>query len=180
MTSGCEVLGPKHPRIFTCDVLRRALLNVTTVFTAPRDTELDAIRRSSINWLLIAAMLTLAALWPAVSDFRLNYCKLGTPILFLCVIVLGCHIVRARLRLQTPCALIEAVIQFLLVCGGAELLSYELGSLSNPWADPWLAAGDHAMGFDWVGINRWVARHPTLTRLFRLAYQSFAWQPPMI
>jgi len=122
----------------------------------------------------------LAGVWAAASDFHLDYWKLGPPIIFLSIIVLGCHIVRARLRLQTPTALIEVVIQFLLACGGAELLSYELGSLNTPWADAWLARADLALGFDWVGVNRWVSQHSALTPLLRAGYQCFVWQPAVI
>ena len=82
--------------------------------------------------------------------------------------------------MQTPPALVETVTQFAFVSVVSVLVSYLLASTGAPWADPWLDRFDRAIGFDWVGVNRYVAGHPWLAWALRAGYQSFVWQPLVV
>lgn len=156
------------------------LLRFAQVFAMPRDPEPDVLRASKIIWLLGAALTLFAGLWAALSNFQINAAKAGGLILFLMVLAAACHIVRNRLMLQTPPALIEAFAQISFISLAAALVSYQLGSLGTPWVDPWLARIDQAAGFDWSAANRFVAARPCLGSMLHFAYNSFVWQPMMV
>lgn len=88
---------------------------------------------------------------------------------------------RPEMQRIAPCrasaSAIEATAQLFFVSVAAVLASYLLGSVGTPWADPWLVRFDQAMGFDWVGVNRFATAHLWITWLLRASYQTFVWQP---
>ena len=155
----------------------RQLLMFAEVFALPRDPEPEVFRANRMTWGLGAAMAAFVGVWATLSDFRINAAKAGGLILFLTLLVVACHFVRCRLRLQTPPALIEAFAQISFISLTAALVSYQLGSLHTPWSDPWLAGIDQAIGFEWNAVNWFVAARPWLADLLRTAYKSFVWQP---
>ena len=61
---------------------------------------------------------------------------------------------------------------FVALGAGATLLSYLTATLASPFADPWLARADTALGFDWPAWNAIVRAHPLFQRLLRIAYVS--------
>ena len=61
---------------------------------------------------------------------------------------------------------------FVALGAGATLLSYLAATLASPFADPWLARADAALGFDWPAWNGFVKAHPLFQRLLRIAYVS--------
>ena len=115
-----------------------------------------------------------------LSDFHLNVTKAALVIGMMVVVGIGGQLVRTRLRLQTPPALIEAMVQVSAVSLFVVLMTYQLGSLGAPWADPWLAALDRLVGFDWVATNRFVEHHEPLVRALRFSYGAILWELPLV
>src|SRR2546423_808802 len=85
----------------------RCLNEFSIVFAMPRDPEPEVLRGTLINWGLGAAVTLFALLWVAFSDFRVDVIKTSVLLIFLLAIAVGCFWVRARLRLQTPPALVD-------------------------------------------------------------------------
>jgi hypothetical protein len=76
---------------------------------------------------------------------------------------------RDDLRIATTARAATLLIVFM---GAAGILSYLLVSTRAPLVDPTLAAWDHALGFDWLALQRWLQDHARAGRLLELAYAS--------
>ena len=60
---------------------------------------------------------------------------------------------------------------FLIVFpAGCALLSYLLLTIAGPRIDTPLAAADRAIGFDWLGLMRFIAQYPSANLIFDMAY----------
>lgn len=60
------------------------------------------------------------------------------------------------------------------------LISYPLVLGTQGWTDPWLAAMDSAIGFDWAGAYWLVARQPNLASVLALGYLSIFFTPALV
>lgn len=67
-------------------------------------------------------------------------------------------------------ALAGAFAAFVAIGYGITPLMYLAATLNRPLIDPYLAAGDAALGFDWVGWHRFVHSHPALLQILLFAY----------
>lgn len=160
--------------------LRRTLINSIVAFAMPRDAEPRVLRVNRIIWGVNASVVIITLIVIATFGFHLNIAKVGAFLAFTPIVTVGCLIARRRYGVQSPPPLLNASLQLMVATYWLALLCYPLGSLGAPWADSWLAATDQFIGFDWVAVNQAVARHQPLCRVLDFAYQSLAWQLPLV
>ncbi|MGE0222324.1 MAG: phosphatase PAP2 family protein [Acetobacteraceae bacterium] len=75
-------------------------------------------------------------------------------------------------------ALAGGFAAFVVIAYGLTSLMYLAATLNRPLIDPYLAAADAALGFDWVGWYRFVHGHPLLLRVLLFAYWTM--QPQIL
>ncbi|TGX54924.1 PAP2 family protein [Sphingomonas gei] len=96
---------------------------------------------------------------------------------------IGAALIRPRLRNTRETRLAD-----LAECWGLLTLISTIGALTSyvvmlrtvGYADPWLAAVDRGLGFDWVGAYRYIAERPLLARLSELIYLSIFASPILL
>ncbi len=128
-------------------------------------------------WMLLGAMMLLAALWAAASGFSIRFLpeqggagavalKLGLPPgLF----ALGWAL---RRRMSNLARVLQGLVFFHFFALTSMTLNYLGARLALPLADQLLHGADAALGFDWLALARWLNARPELVQTFALAYRS--------
>jgi membrane-associated phospholipid phosphatase len=90
------------------------------------------------------------------------------------VLLLGANLLLYRRRPEGDRAagLLWGFAMFFALASASGATSYLAATIGRPFADPWLARADAALGFDWPAWYRWVGAHATVQRLLALAYAS--------
>ena len=67
---------------------------------------------------------------------------------------------------------IELIAMFSLMAILTCVATYPIATLAPPLADPWLAAADRLLGFDWVSLHRTISAYPLLELASAVAYSA--------
>jgi membrane-associated phospholipid phosphatase len=130
------------------------------------------------GWLLILAVSLVDMVLLAITDFRLLW-RAELPVLFGALFLCGLWGIYSRLRPAPRLADLARIgLMFLLYTNAAAVLSYLVTGIAGGVAllDHRLAAADRALGFDWLGIYRWLQASPGLLLVARMLYASLGLQ----
>ncbi len=141
----------------------------------------DTIRRHAVAgdlrhslWAINLLLFALSAVGIAATHLSVDMSGKGAIAVLVAIAWLGVG-VRARLASELHRRLvdtIELIALFSLMAILTCVATYPIATLAPPLADPWLAAADKAIGFDWIALYRAIAGYPVLTMLSALAYSA--------
>jgi hypothetical protein len=129
---------------------------------------------------VLAALFSLDVSWQRTAHFAIDprpYYAAGVVVLIFWVISFFYTFIRKD---NSPAAMLFAIgylIPFSL-CGST--FTYFALSLHGHRIDDILAAGDRAIGVNWIGIMRWAAYHPFATGVLGVAYYYAIYQLPLL
>ncbi|MGB7372863.1 MAG: phosphatase PAP2 family protein [Pontixanthobacter sp.] len=122
------------------------------------------------NWATVLAAAWLVSLWIAVSPIRLAdgtlFQLFQVGILSVCAAWLA-YLLRHLERLS---AVLAGAGVMLAAWPVLRLLNHISMANSMPFADPWISALDHAIGFDWLAYSLWVDQNYWLRYAMDQAY----------
>lgn len=125
------------------------------------------------EWAGAAAAIALAMVWMAATGFDLRVTwHDGVLLLASVAMVLATHtLAQRRFGLMA-----EYFTLTLVTTAAFGVLSYLSMAVARPLVDGQLLAADRALGFDWIGIYRWLAVHPATAKVLELVYDSLVYQ----
>lgn len=129
-----------------------------------RITEIQAL------WAVIAVIIGIDAVWAWSIGMRVT----ASPVLVSCMALLsGIGFVYANIRPNRPLAVLATTsAQFFSFTAAGATLSYLTATSRLPLVDHYLAAGDSAVGFDWLSSFNWIQNHKVIDIILGLSYAS--------
>ena len=125
-----------------------------------------------VRWLIIAALAAADIAGLRLTGMHLEVegvVKLGAALLALFSIGL----VYSRWRpVERLTDLAQTAAQLMAFFAAVGVFSYLVSASAAPLVDDALAAGDRAIGFDWLAWFSWVHEHRIVTLVFKIAYNS--------
>ena len=121
-------------------------------------------------WALISSLALIDTMWLALSQVSLTPNSVPTLIRVVLSLPLGVYLTRKAEGRPTIHALFAGGTMLIAAWPVLRLFNHLTMTTAFPLADPWLAAGDAAIGFDWLAYVRWLDSHPQLLRLLALTY----------
>jgi hypothetical protein len=121
---------------------------------------------------IAATLIVIDAIWSYASNFQIDIrsyaiiAALLSPLICAAIVYSSA---RPDRRISATCTGSAFLLAFSPSCA---VLSYLLSTVAGPRIDDLLAQVDHAMGFDWVALMTFAARHTTVTALLKLCYVS--------
>jgi membrane-associated phospholipid phosphatase len=121
-------------------------------------------------WRVIAAVIAIDAMWLWLSGTGVTIGIALSSALFL---LIGANLFYMTVRPNRNLAALALMFAQLIVFASAQIVLIYLSVTSAfPLADSYLAAGDAAIGFDWLLIFNWVQEHPWVDLVLTLSYAS--------
>ena len=115
----------------------------------------------------------------AASNFYLGTPSLPLNLAQLIALAIAAAFVRG-LGFERAALFIEAICILPIAGALAVTATVFMAAISGPFADPWLAAADRALGFDFKALVQFYGQHPWIATLSRYAYMSFAIQASLV
>lgn len=135
---------------------------------------MPALNRTTLT--LLAPLAGAALIWAAdlawAAGAGLRVAGLGGLAASVLLLLVSLLFYRRRAAGDRAAELVFGFALFLALTTGTGLMSYLAATIGRPWADPWLARSDAALGFDWLAWYRLVQSHPLLHHLLAAAYAS--------
>ena len=129
------------------------------------------ITESQALWIIIVVIIGVDALWARASGIRID---LSLRVALAFCAVSGIHFVYATSRSNRRIEVLAAAGgQLAAFTAAAGILSYLTATSRFPLVDGYLAAGDAAIGFDWLALFKLLQNHPAVDLVLNLAYSSF-------
>jgi hypothetical protein len=128
------------------------------------------VRPDVIVTLLFGALWAGALAWAAKAGLRIA--GLGDLTVTLALLVANSLVYRRFSLGDRSAALLSGFTLFFVLASASGVLSYLIGSIGRPFADPLLARADAFLRFDWLDWRRFVQAHRALQDLLRTAYAS--------
>lgn len=138
--------------------------------------------------MIVVVIVLIDAVWLNLSAHTLRWlsifavCKASGILIFLAVLLRAIGRVHryqaVTSRLQYAKVVDASAWCALLICfvSATCVLSYLCVSVNAPLIDSQLIAFDHAFGFDWLSVYKWVRAHPDIQKVLQFAYASGQWQ----
>jgi hypothetical protein len=129
------------------------------------------VTESQAIWAIIAVIIGIDALWAQSIGIRIAVSLLAVS----CVVLAsGLGFVYANLRPDRRIAVLASTSAQLIAFSAAiATLVYLTATSRFPLVDRYLAAGDAAIGFDWLSSFTWIQNHPAIDLVLGLSYASF-------
>jgi len=99
---------------------------------------------------------------------------------FVAVLLISSGMLARRYRLAGVDTLLEGIGLLGLMSLLCQLGSILLCASPLPLADPWLAAADTSLGFDWFAMVRYLKLHDTVLAAAEYLYHALTWQPGLV
>jgi membrane-associated phospholipid phosphatase len=130
-----------------------------------------------MEWAIILAVAISDAILLAETSFRLeasSQMRIVAGLVVLATVLLICRRWRSFPRITDRLAdLTRTVVALVLFTNAVSILSFILtGILPLPRWDEALANADQALGLDWLGMYRWLTRHPAIEAGAHAVYVS--------
>jgi hypothetical protein len=154
--------------------LRAVLQNLRAPGAAaqgPRERDIHSTMQHALFCIAAAVCLT-DAVWIVYGHFQVDTRAYMLLLVAILVLVIG-SLLYNRVRVDREISALFAAAAFLIAFpAGACLFSYLATTIAGPRIDDALASVDHAMGFSWLDAMALAARHPFVTGVLRLTYNS--------
>lgn len=131
-------------------------------------------RRSRFVYAVLGVQLALGVVLYSILGLRFADISLALPSVTVGITLVAAWLAR-RVGFSSIAAWLETTTLIYLVGLAGWAVLFPGTALSLPFADPWLSAGDKALGFDFGALDRAVHGWP----LYRI-YFSFSWQAALI
>ncbi|MGB3447973.1 MAG: phosphatase PAP2 family protein [Xanthobacteraceae bacterium] len=127
-------------------------------------------------WAVIAAVALIVGAAGTVGPFHIDlpsYLRVAAA----CILMVAIAGFYSRFRPDPKLAsALTGTAQLIGFTAVAAPLSYIAATAGFPLQDAMLARWDESLGFDWIGLTKFVAEHPLLDRVLHYAYSSFVFQ----
>jgi hypothetical protein len=137
----------------------------------PRERDIHSIMQHALFCIAAAVVLT-DAVWIVYGHFQVDTRAYMLLLVAILVLVIG-SVLYNRVRVDREISALFAAAAFLIAFPAAAcLFSYLATTIAGPRIDNALASVDEAMGFSWLDAMALAARHPFVTGVLRLTYNS--------
>lgn len=136
-----------------------------------RERDVHSIMQHAL-FCIAAAVVLIDAVWIVCRHIQVDTRAYMLLLVAIVVLVIG-SVVYNRVRIDREISALFAAAAFLIAFPAAAcLFSYLATAIAGPRIDNALASVDHAMGFSWLDAMALAARHPFVTGVLRLSYNS--------
>lgn len=126
-------------------------------------------RKFGFTWAMLATIALVDVVWLACGKWHVQWHSLLNRTMLIAALYLPLVLARCR-RSERVRSLCDAYAVVAAFSTGATILMYLVVSTAHPLTDPYFAAADRRLGFDWGSYYQWLTGHPGYARAVRIPY----------